>query len=259
MSTELAIPSTGADRDWTPQQSALMEFSGLVKVGQGGTKVPVPRPVIEAFLAACHRTQLDPIARQIYCLEMGGKYIIMVSIDGLRLVAQRTGKYRGALPTEWTADGVTWTPVWLASGNPAASRVRVKHADYPTPLDGVATWSEFGKTNSTWRSMPAHMLAKVAESLALRRAFPMELSGLYTPEEVDNATPVPASRDWLAAMKAVDNRVDLKALFGELKDSGEWTENLHAEFASHGGSLPAPDEVVHGEIIEESETEGAES
>lgn len=251
MSNELAIPATGEGRDWNPQQAALMEFAGLAKTNNGNRTL-VPRPVIEAFLAACHRTQLDPIARQIYCLEMGGKYVIMVSIDGLRLVAQRTGKYRGALPTEWTADGVTWLPVWLDTKQPAAARVRVQHADYDTPLDGVATWAEFGKTNSTWRSMPAHMLAKVAESLALRRAFPMELSGLYTPEEIDNATPVEPTRDWLTEAKATTNTDDLKALFVALREAGEWTENLHAEFGLHGAALKAAaEEVVHGEIVEE--------
>lgn len=239
--TELAnIPRAGNPADWTAQQLALMEFAGLVKV-QGPNRVPAPRPVIEAFLAACHRTQLDPIARQIYALELGGKYTIMVSIDGLRLVAQRTGKYRGATPTEWTGDGDAWRGVWLDAKAPAAARVGVIHADYAAPLVAVATFAEFGKTSGTWRQMPAHMLAKVAESLALRRAFPMELSGLYTPEEMDNATPVEPTRPWLAELKKTTTRTDAAALFRELKDAGEWTDALHAEFASHGGALPADD------------------
>lgn len=248
------IPRAGNPSDWTDRELALMEFAGLVKI-QGRDRVPVPRPVIEAFLAACHRTQLDPIARQIYALELGGKFTIMVSIDGLRLVATRTGNYRGATPTQWTGDGITWTDVWISDKAPAAARVGVRHADYPEPLTAVATFAEFGKTSGTWRAMPAHMLAKVAESLALRRAFPMELSGLYTPEEIDNSTPVEPTRDWMSLLKATTTRAAAADLFRELKDAGEWTDLLHAEFASHGGSLPRPDTDTSVEYAQVTEAE----
>lgn len=242
------IPTTGEYRDWTPQQAALMEFAGLVKkitTANGAVWQNAPRPVIEAFAAACHRTQLDPIARQIWCIERDGKYTISVSIDGLRLVAQRSHEYQGATASEWTADGINWLPVWVDHATPpAAARVGIRRAGFVEPMFGVAPYEEFvqrkrnGDVTSMWAGKPAHMLAKVAEALALRRAFPMELSGLYTDDEIaPDAVVYEASRDWLALIKATDDKADLAKLYAELRDTGEWTENLAAEIMAHSATL----------------------
>ena len=159
------------------------------------------------FIAQCNRTGLDPFARQIYCV---GRYdakvkrdvfATQVSIDGARLVAERSGRYAGQTPVEWTADGATWVSVWLSAEPPRAARVGVHKAGFLEPMIAVATWNEYvqtyrrdGKTEVSpmWKRMGALMLGKCAEMLALRRAFPMELSGLYIPEEMDQATSVEA-------------------------------------------------------------------
>jgi hypothetical protein len=78
--------------------------------------------------------------------------------------------------------------------------VRVWRRDWPRPAVGVARWSEYVQTtrdgNPTrfWRQMPHNQLAKCAEALALRKAFPAVLAKLYTPEEMaqaDNGAPAP--------------------------------------------------------------------
>jgi hypothetical protein len=85
--------------------------------------------------------------------------------------------------------------VWLDRSPPAAARVAVLRRGFDAPLWAVARWSSYAQQQKpTWRTMPDVMLAKCAEAQALRRAFPAELSGVYSPEEMDQAgaTPPPA-------------------------------------------------------------------
>ena len=194
----VALPTTADSDLWTDDQKALLVAAGLV-TKKGKDTVPAPRSTVVAFLNHCARTGLDPIARQIYAIERGGKWTITVSIDGFRLIAQRSREYAGQTPIEWTADGVTWHDVWLSEAPPAAARVGVYRKGFEGPLFAVARWASYAvmvpdwqngqkvgeKLSPMWERMPDLMLGKVAEALALRRAFPMELSGLYTEEELD--------------------------------------------------------------------------
>lgn len=139
---------------------------------------------LAVFLEQCKRTQLDPFSRQIYAFKNKGKLTVNLTIDGFRLVAQRSGKYAGQLGPFWCGKDGEWRDCWLDQEPPAAARVGVLRRDFQEPMWAIATYKSYVGNSPIWAKMPDLMLAKCAEALALRKAFPFELSGLYTQEEI---------------------------------------------------------------------------
>src|SRR4051794_12771530 len=148
------------------------------------------------FARQCQRTGLDPFARQIYGQfrfdkKRGDEVMaVQATIDGLRAVAEDSGCYAGQLEPEYY-DGGRWVEVWPdRTKQPVAARVTVRKVigGVLAETRAVAHWSEYCDANSPmWKDKPALMLGKCAEALALRKAFPNVLSGIYTAEEMGRA------------------------------------------------------------------------
>lgn len=141
---------------------------------------------MKLFLYTATQRGLNPLLKQIYCIHRGGKMSLQTGIDGYRLIANRTGKLKGIeRGVKYNEKGELYA--WA----------KVYRSDWTHPAYEEVALKEYRGNTPTWSNMPETMLKKVAEAAALRMAFPEDLSGLYTQDEMDqadNPAPGPVSR-----------------------------------------------------------------
>lgn len=222
--TALTAPTANAGRE--------LQFYGLDREKVELLKRTVAKGATDdqfaLFMTIAQRRRLDPFAKQIWCVLRKNKdgsveMSVQTAIDGFRVIAQRTGEYDGQDAPEWCGEDGVWKDVWLDTKHPPkAARVMVyrKGVSRPSPgiahLESYAAYKDDGKTmTAKWQQMPEHMLAKCAEALALRKAFPEDLSGLYTDDEMEHANVIDAvSIEKLPTdQKATEPQVDTWAAF----------------------------------------------
>lgn len=181
---------------------------------------------LKLFMHVCVKTGLDPFMRQIYSIARGGQRTIQTSIDGFRLIAERSKKYSpGREPSfAYNAEGKMLS---------ATSYIKKMTEDGTWhEVSATAYLDEYNPGNNTfWKKMPHVMLAKCAEAAALRRAFPAELSGVYSDDEMLQASKQKSDNDPKEENETMIEPVNMiEAEFEEKKASEEkvLADALHA-------------------------------
>ena len=195
-------PQTGlikAERyELAPEDIATLVASGIIPAD-------TPDGTIRLFGKFCAETRLSPFRRQVHLVprkvrnrdgEYENRYTIQTGIDGYRAVADRTGRYAGSDDYRFND---TLTEFQHSTQFPGKNPVTATATVYKLvggmrcPFSATARWAEYAQTNykgelnPMWSKMPYLMLGKCAEALALRKAFPDELGGIYTDEEMSQA------------------------------------------------------------------------
>ena len=165
-----------------------------------------------------------------------------------------------------------WYDQWPAArGNPGAAKVVIEHFDDDgliTTTNAVADWGMYAPYNDEWEDKPGggrrpkrnpdgsvvqtlndmwtkggpHMLAKCAEALAHRRAFPNAVNGFYVTEEMHRLDSDERSR------KAAERSDERRRAF-EARQTPVVEVAKDAEPAEQGGK-----DVVDAQIVEEPAT-----
>lgn len=140
---------------------------------------------LELFFYDCRRHGVHPLDKLIHFTKRKGRYTPITSIDLMRTRAAETGEMAGSDDAEFVE-----TP---DRPYPKEAKVVVYRLTQGQrfPYSATARWDEYypgdGDPGFMWRKMPKGQLGKCAEALALRKAFPKQLSGLYAKEEMDQA------------------------------------------------------------------------
>lgn len=184
----------GGRFEWNPEQERIIRE----QFADGCTD-----DELAVLLYQAKRRRLDPFLGHIRGIKRWnsakGREVMAVqtSIDAFRLIAERTGRYGGGPAPEFrTAKRSNGEPDVIAR---TTVRKQTRDGTWHDVSD-EARWSEYVQTNRQgqaapmWVKMPTTMLAKCAEAKTLRKAFPEELGGLYTDDEMAQADN-PAAED----------------------------------------------------------------
>ncbi|GGD11826.1 phage recombination protein Bet [Aureimonas glaciei] len=207
----------------------------------------------DLFMEAAKSYGLDPFRKQIIPLVFSKadankrRMSIVVSRDGLRVIAQRCKNYRPAsepaeIQYDETLKGPTnpkgivcarvklwqqdnrgdWFPVVGEAYWDEFAPVKNEAEDYDW-VDTGETWPDTGKPkkkkvargvvapklddSGNWARMPIVMITKCAEAQALRAGWPDQFSGVYVEEEMDRAKTLDLTASEIVAHEAEERRL----------------------------------------------------
>jgi phage recombination protein Bet len=170
------------------------------------------------FMYTCQALGLNPLLNEVACVTYKDKETqqrtmsIQVMRDGFLTIAHRSGKFAGLKSGVNVGD----------DGKIISGWAEVFHKDFTVPVYQEADFEEYNTGRNLWLTKPKTMIKKVAESMALRKAF--NVNGVYSPEEFDKELEIASTPSKLLELEDGDKEATseqiatIKALKGEIKE-----------------------------------------
>jgi hypothetical protein len=223
-----------------------------------------PPEQVKIFASICAQTQLSPSRKQIYLMEVKGKWLSYVSNEGLRTLVHRTGVYCGCAPTRFnersngTFDTYTEVVEALRTG---VYPLTCTFTGYAYDRRGnkcaytkTVSFNEFARDNHTWRNMPIQMIEKTAKSFVYKEMLGEEMTGIYTEADVEYLTGE-ADPNFAVAPDAVDPiMVEAQQIAAAAQDEADLKLSVSAFLKKHGivslDYCPNAAQILRGRVRE---------
>lgn len=195
----------------------------------------------------CIARRLDPMKKPCHIVPMEVKVgqnqyewrdVVMPGIYEHRTTAQRTGTYLGHSKPVYGPSidlkGVS-APEWCEMTMYRWNQLSGQRVEFPVTVffrEVVAT-NRDGKPNARWSKAPIQMLTKCTEAAGLREAFPDEIGGQQTAEEMDGQRAIEVSAAVVESHPALQKPEGFDDWLDDLRsvaDEGE--EKLAAAWAA---------------------------
>lgn len=185
----------------------------------------------------CKARSLDPLKKPCHIVPMEvrtqtGEYVwrdvVMPGIYEYRTTAARTGEYMGQDEAEFGPEieflGMlvpAWCKLTVYRWNDKAKQkcayhAKAKFSEYAgTKFDKKA---QEARLNQRWAKAPEQMIEKCAEAAALRKAFPDELGGTHTAEEMEGQRVSETEDSVITLPGRIDPRGDTSDVDWEMRD-----------------------------------------
>lgn len=228
------------------EQIATLSQAGLIPKG-------TPSSQVEIFAQVCQEKGLSPFSKEIHLVKYGGIYAPIVGIDGRRKIAAETGVHLGTSTAMYNrmSNGSFYSLAECKAKGmkvPHTCTIIVKKlvGTHVVEFSAEVAFDEFKKSGS-WSSMPFHRLAVVAESHALRKAFPNRFSGLLLEEEVHLLSDTQQFESAVNDTVTIESKNDRESF---LKTTKAGLENFDNYIEFVGFSIANPDLAKDEDVLE---------
>ena len=123
------------------------------------------------------------------------------------------------------------------------------------PFVGVARFADYNAGQGLWSKMPAAMIAKCSEALALRKAFPADMSGVYSTDEMEQAAVEPVTVTAVAPAAGDDKLFRAGQAAIAKASSIDLLEQVRQRMAARTGQLSEGQQAELLQLMEQRETE----